>query len=255
MKQLKLFVVAVLCAFSWPVAAADVAPAGADRLLQTELKQQQIQRTTQRVGDQLSAIINEFERNGIAGEDVKVLRAIRMVLGRLSDTEMAQVITLLKQAQKASSDSSSKKDVTQAYSGQKSIITQMKQLLLEYQRQQALYEMSIMLRGLAARQSANMRLGVWLARTTDQKASSGFSEDEKRYLQQQGIDQAALRDETALIIKKIEAMSRETDGTATGERPKLALEHAKSGGLMVALDAAIEDLKNSKLLSATGNEK
>src|ERR1044072_9163909 len=72
-----------------------------DRLLQSELKQQQIQRTTQRVGDQLSAIISEFERNGIAGEDVKVLRAIRMVLNRLSEQGMAQVVTLLQQAQKA----------------------------------------------------------------------------------------------------------------------------------------------------------
>src|ERR1044072_6444932 len=101
-----------------------------------------------------------------------------------------------------------------------------------------------------------MRLGVWLARTTEQKGgASGFSEDEKRYLQQQGIDEAALRDETALVIKKIEALSEETDGTATGERPKAALDQVKSGGLMAALDSAIEDLKNSKLLSATGNEK
>ena len=83
MKQVKLFVLAVLCAFSWPVAAAENSSPRGDRLLQSELKQQQIQRTTQRVGDQLSSIIEEFERNGITGEDVKVLRAIRLVLGRL----------------------------------------------------------------------------------------------------------------------------------------------------------------------------
>ncbi len=140
-----------------------------DRLLQSELKQQQIQKTTQRIGDQLSAIIGEFESNGIAGEDVKVLRAIRLVLNRLSEKDMVQVVTLLQQAQKAPDDNAAKKDVIRAYSGQKAITTQLKQLLLEYQRQQALYEMSIMLRGLAARQSANMRVGVWLARQTDQR--------------------------------------------------------------------------------------
>src|SRR2546423_15077255 len=51
-------------------------------ILQQELKQQQIRSTTQRVGDQLESIIAEFERNGIGGEDVKVLRAIRRGLGK-----------------------------------------------------------------------------------------------------------------------------------------------------------------------------
>ena len=57
--------------------AADVSPLPNERLLQQELKQQQIRTTTQRVADQLTAIIDEFDRNGIAGEDVKVLQAIR----------------------------------------------------------------------------------------------------------------------------------------------------------------------------------
>ncbi|HMJ89286.1 MAG TPA: hypothetical protein VK530_05695 [Candidatus Acidoferrum sp.] len=245
---------ALLLTFAMIISAA--APPGNERILQQQLKQQQIQKTTQRVADQLSSVITEFDRNGIAGEDVKVLRAIRTVLGRLTEREMAQVIALLQQADKSGDDAASKKNVTEAYSNQKTIITQLKQLLLEYQRQQALYEISLMLRGLAARQSSNMRLGVWLARSTDQKGgANGFSEDEKRYLQQQGIDQAALKDETVMVLKKIESLAKETDGSATGERPKAALDQARTGGLVAALDAALDDLKNSKLLSATGNEK
>jgi hypothetical protein len=128
---------AVLCA---PLFAqtTQTTPKRSERLQQSEVKQQQLQRTTQRVGEQLSGIITEFERNGIAGEDVNVLRAIRMVLGRLGDKEMAQVITLLQQAQQGPDDNTARKTVTEAYSGQKTIITQLKQLLLEYQRQQAL---------------------------------------------------------------------------------------------------------------------
>src|SRR5687767_7793441 len=106
MRLLKVFAAALFFALPWMGRSAEVTTARGDRLLQSELKQQQIQRTTQRVGDQLSSIIGEFERNGIAGEDVKVLRAIRMVLGRLSEKEMTQVITLLQQAQKAGDDSS-----------------------------------------------------------------------------------------------------------------------------------------------------
>ena len=237
------------------VTSADVASPRSERLLQNQLKQQQIQRTTQRVGEQLSGIIGEFERNGINGEDVKVLRAIRTVLGRLSEKEMTQVVTLLEQALKSGDDANAKKDVTQAYSGQKTIITQLKQLLLEYQRQQALYEMSIMLRGLAARQSVNMRVGVWLARQSDSRPLANYGEDEKRYLQQQEIDQIALRDEVAQVLGKLERLAKESDGTATGERPKAALDEAKKGGLMTALNGSAEDLKNGRLLSATGNEK
>ena len=226
-----------------------------DRLLQSELKQQQIQRTTQRVSDQLSVIISEFERNGIAGEDVKVLRAIRAVLNRLSEREMAQVVVLLQQARAAGDDNASKKDVIEAYSGQKTITTQLKQLLLEYQRQQALYEMSIMLRGLATRQSANLRVGVWLARQTDQRPLKNFGEDEKRYLSQQEIDEIAIKDEVGLLLNKIDKLAKESDGTASGERPKAALDQARNGGLLSALDGSVEDLKSAKLLSATGNEK
>jgi len=229
--------------------------ASTDRLLQSQLKQQQIQRTTQRVSDQLSAIIEEFERNGIAGEDVRVLRAIRSVLHRLSEKEMAQVIELLQQAQKAGSDDAAKKGVVEAYASQKGIITQLNQLILEYQRQHALYEMSIKLRGLAARQSANMRVGVWLARQTESRQRQHFSEDEKRYLSQQEIDEVAIKDELALLLNAIDRIAKETEGTPTGERPKAALEQAKSGGLIAALDDAVKDLQTGKLLSATGNQK
>ena len=109
----------------WLVALAlpSLHAAGPDRLLQSELKQQQIQRTTQRVGEQLSAIIDEFERNGIAGDDVRVLRAIRSVLHRLSDKEMATVVAILQQAQKAGDDNSAKKGVVEAYASQKGLYT------------------------------------------------------------------------------------------------------------------------------------
>jgi len=226
-----------------------------DRLLQSEVKQQQIQRTTQRVGDQLSSIINEFDRNGIAGEDVKVLRAIHSVLNRLSEKDMTQVLTLLQRARASGDDAAVNKGVAEAYSGQKTIITQFKQLLLEYQRQQALYEMSIMLRGLAARQSVNMRVGVWLARQTDQRPLARFGEDEKRYLQQQEIDQIAIKDELGLLLNKLDKQARESDGTASGERPKAALDQARNDGLLTSLDGSVDDLKSGRLLSATGNEK
>src|SRR5690348_14247575 len=66
------------------------------RVRETERKQQTIRTQTQRLGEELTAIITEFDNNGMGqGEDVKVLRAIKGVLGNLSDREMARVIELL----------------------------------------------------------------------------------------------------------------------------------------------------------------
>src|SRR5436190_3240426 len=115
--------------------------------------------------------------------------------------------------------------------------------------------MSIKLRGLAARQSANMRVGVWLARQTAQRQLQNFNEDEKRYLSQQEIDQVAIKDELLLLLSAIERVAKETEGAPTGERPKAALEQAKNGGIVASLDDSVKDLQAAKLLSATGNDK
>src|SRR5256885_9688039 len=166
-----------------------------DRILQQELKQQQIRTTTQRVGDQLAAIIAEFDRNGIAGEDLKVLKAIRGVLGKLTDKDMDKVLAFLQLARTSTDPSTSTKNASDAYAGQKTIITQLKQLVLEYQRQQALYEISMRLKELANRESANMWLAVWLAKTTEGKSLTAFDEGQKSNLRIQGIDQEHIKEE------------------------------------------------------------
>ena len=105
---LRFFLALALC-LGWlgavrPLHAQPAAPAAApaDSLLQQELKQQQIKSTTRRVGEQLEIIIADFDRNGIAGEDVKVLRAIRGVLGYLTEKDMEKVIAFLQESRAAS---------------------------------------------------------------------------------------------------------------------------------------------------------
>src|SRR5882762_18097 len=181
--------------FGQTARAAEAPALPNERLLQQELKQQQIRTTTQRVADQLTAIIDEFDRNGIAGEDVKVLQAIKCVLSQLTAKEMEKVVGFLQQARTATDPNASTRIASDAYAGQKMIITQLKQLVLEYQRQQALYEISIRLKELANRQSANMWLGVWLANTTEGKPIGSFDEGQKSNLKIQEIDQENLKEE------------------------------------------------------------
>ena len=71
-----------------------------ERLQQNELRQQQIRTSTQRVGDQLQALISEFERNGLAGDEVETLRAIQSVLGDHQDSVVSRA-HLLREADAA----------------------------------------------------------------------------------------------------------------------------------------------------------
>src|SRR3954447_25543329 len=224
-------------------------------ILQQELKQQQLRSTTQRVGDQLASIIGEFERNGISGEDVKVLRAIRGVLGKLTEKDMEKVIQFLQVARTTEDSKAASRNEADAYAGQKTIITQLKQLVLEYQRQQALYDISIRLKELANRQSANMWLGVWLAKTTEGRQLTAYDEGQKNNLRIQEIDQGNIKEEVALVLAQLEKIAKTITDGPIAERPKAALQQVKEGGVSPALDSAVEELKGGKLLSATGNEK
>src|SRR5437868_8049602 len=208
-----------------PLQAASGYSSGAhEGILQQELKQQQLRATTQRVGDQLASIIGEFERNGISGEDVKVLKAIRGVLGKLTEKDMEKVIQFLQVARTTDDSKAASRNEADAYAGQKTIITQLKQLVLEYQRQQALYDISIRLKELANRQSANMWLGVWLAKTTEGRQLTAFDEGQKNNLKIQEIDQENIKEEVSIVLKKLESVGKEITDGPTAERSKQAIQ-------------------------------
>src|SRR4051812_49912532 len=64
---------------SFSVAADDALPP--EQIRAGEAKQTQIKAQTQNVAAQLGAIIDEFRRNGLDGQDVEVLEAIRRGVG------------------------------------------------------------------------------------------------------------------------------------------------------------------------------
>src|SRR5258706_1939020 len=102
---------AAIVAFATTLLRADAPPAGIDPLIQKEFKQQQIRTTTQKLAEQLGDLTSEFDRNGIGGDDLQVLRSIRAVLGNLTDQQMEQVINLLQQARSVGDASSSRQRV------------------------------------------------------------------------------------------------------------------------------------------------
>ena len=57
-------------------------------------------------------------------------------------------------------------DLTRAYGGQQGIIYQFRQLLIEYQRQQELYQLAARFADLADRQHVNLKSAVNLVKST-----------------------------------------------------------------------------------------
>jgi len=169
--------------------AQPAVPSTTNSILQQELKQQQIKNTTQRVGDQLAAIISEFDRNAISGEDVKVLRAIRGVLGTLSEQDMKLVIEYLQKSRETNDPGASTRQATEAYARQKTIKVKLDALVAEYKRQTELYELSLRFKEFAKRQTAYMWQAVDLARRSENKPLTSLSESQQADLRLVQIDQ------------------------------------------------------------------
>jgi hypothetical protein len=239
----------VLPAFSAPAAT----PALDQRVRESERKQQMIRTSTQRLGEDLSAIITEFENNGMGdGEDVKVLRAIKNVLGKLSDKEMARVIELLSSA-RGQDPTKTRTTVAEAFGGQKTIVVELRQLLLEYERQQELYELSLRFAQLANRQNLNLKEAKRLVRQAANKTADRFDENQKISLTVQKDEETAIRDEALGILGKLGTLASDTEST-TAERLSASLQSAKKGKLEENLRNAVEELKGGTFYRAATSE-
>src|SRR4051812_20419530 len=96
-----LFFVIVICVAS---VRAQTLPMP-QRVHQGETQQQSLRTRTRQVADQISAIIEEFNRNALPdGEDVHTLKAVQSVLSGLSDQDMDKVVALLQQARMSPAD-------------------------------------------------------------------------------------------------------------------------------------------------------
>jgi hypothetical protein len=226
----------------------------ADQIRQGEARQQQIKTQTQQVATQLGAIVDEFKRNGLDGADVQVLEAIRSVLDKLGETEMKKVIDALQEARSDANPSASQRAFVGAVTNQKNIVVQMRALLLEYQRQQALYDLSLRLAALAERENGNLKATVDLAKMAGNRTGVQYDDNQKASLQIQQAEQQALKEEVTPLLAKLQTLAKEAEETARNRLAK-AMEQLNSGGLRPAMDSAVEDLRNAALYRAAGNEK
>src|SRR5438477_655201 len=78
-----------------------------------------------------------------------------------------------------------------------------RQLLLEYERQQELYALSLRFTQLAARQNVNLKDAKKLVRAAGNKRIDTYDENQKINLSVQKDEQAAIRDEAMGVINRL----------------------------------------------------
>jgi chromosome segregation protein len=232
-----------------PLAAQTDLP---DAIRSAEARQTQLRQQAAQVAAGLQTIIDEYRRNGLAGEDLKVLEAVRDVLGNLSARQMAQVIESLQQARAAGDTPAGRQALVGAVAGQKDIVVRLRQVLAEYQRRQALVELAQRLSALAQRQDANLRQVVELGRVLGGKTD--LKDDQRISLSLQQAEQQAIRDEVLPLLARL-AVTRSEAGAEVRQRLDAALAHATDSRLRALLDSALDALRQPALYRAAAEEK
>jgi hypothetical protein len=224
---------------------------------QVEARQEGIRRQASRAVDELDAIIAEFDDSDLGAQgDLKTLRAIRSVLNRLSDQDMVRVIGLLQAVPAQTDGEQSKRTALDAYVGQKGIILQLRQLVLEFQSRQQLLEISLRFTDLAERQNDNVRM-LRRSLRPQKFASPGSGEESIRIqLGLQQAQQSAIRDETAALLTKLQRLSSDAAGDARNEaRVRGAIDDAKNSNVLNLIGRAADELVAMRLDTAAGNER
>jgi len=225
-----------------------------DVLSQAEVGQQQLRGSTARVGEQLDIILAEFSRNGLVGEEVQLLGSIRGLLSQLSDDDMARVIELLQEARGMAESGEQRGRLLEAFGDQKTVGVKLRQILLEYQRQQELAGVAARLEELAARQHVAMRDTLNLAQAGASRKREWLSENQRISLQLQVSEQASLRDEVMAVMDRLRSWEGEDDNDAAA-RAAEAMARPEVVRLGRVLDGVIKDLNSAQLLSATGRQR
>ena len=220
-------------------------------LIRQEVQQGNIGASLGRVARQLDAVIEEYDRNGLEGDDVDTLKRFRGMLNNLTRSEVTKIVKQLEQARLLKAENN--QNAFGAFAGQKQVTVQLEQIYLEWQRQQIFRELSSRFNRLAGTQRSNMQRTVDMYKKMAASSSYRYRDESKIDLRIQELDQAGINDEAGTLIKKLEELNEKLDA-GVEPRPKLAMEKI-TAELNPALDGALDDLKGSKLASAAGNER
>ncbi len=238
------------------LAVLTVAAAGTtDRLIQNERQQQLLRANIETVSAQLRALIEDYRRNGITGDEVQTLQTIAGILARLTGPEIQHVVELLQAARSAPDAGTAQHHILAAYSSQKTILVQLRQVVSEYRYRQELQEIADRLTALANRQHANLNLAIAYVTTAPEITATKPDESRRAVLAAQTTEQDAIGAEITSAIDRLTRFAKQPANADIAERTSKTLAAAKTGNLLPALDAALTGLQAGQILNATGQEK
>ncbi len=222
-------------------------------LREGEQKQAQIQGDTKALAESLDAMLGEYERNNLAGDDAAAVRRVRESLGRLSAGEMRQVVDLLQRARAASRTDAVVRTVADAFSAQKQIVVAIQRILDEHLREREAGEISRQLHSLADRQARNLQNGIELARMTAEVLPARATALLQAQLEAQRGEQAAIAAEVKIIRGRIARLAANPDSAETAGQLKAAAQQLEKTEPVA--EAAAQSLAARQLFKAATDEK
>ena len=157
-------------------------------LIRQEVQQGNIGASLGRVARQLDAVIEEYDRNGVEGDDVDTLKRFRGMLNNLTRSEVTKIVKQLEQARLLKAENN--QNAFGAFAGQKQVTVQLEQIYLEWQRQQIFRELSSRFNRLAGTQRSNMQRTVDMYKKMAASSSYRYRDESKIDLRIQELDQA-----------------------------------------------------------------
>ncbi len=229
------------------------APPPSGQIRDSEARQQQLVAETRGLAEQLDAMLGEYARNGLSGEDVATVEHLRSSLKKLTNTEMQAVLALLQRARTESGEGPTKKMVADAYAAQKAVLSRMDQLLAQHARVQQALELSQATARLANRQATNLHNGIELGKWAGGRKSDDFEQAMKANLQGQTVEQAALAEEGEALAKKLADFLQQSPTPEMAARFQKAIEDLQKTQARIA--GAAEALREGQLFRAVTQEK
>lgn len=164
---------------------------------QASVAQDQVRKQTQRIREELRALLVEFQSNTVAAQELAQGKTILGQLDALSDSEMLEVVKALREASRASDPAGSNARLAAAGTRQKGIQSALQTIADRLTAQKDEASMRQRLRQLAVRQTSAQRQGELMA--------SRWTQPEIITLAQ--AEQNAIKDETGSALETLQRLS------------------------------------------------
>ncbi|MBN8712011.1 MAG: hypothetical protein BGO12_09340 [Verrucomicrobia bacterium 61-8] len=196
MKTPQALICAIVATFAAAAHAVEKSPAAS--AYQASVAQDQVRKQTQRIREELRALLVEFQSNSVAGKELTQGKAILDQLDTLSDKEMLEVVKTLRDASRAPDVAGANAQLASAGTRQKSIQSALQTIADRLTAQKDEASMRQRLRELAVRQTSAQRQGELMASRWTEPGIIAIAQAE----------QTAIKDEVDSALETLQRLSR-----------------------------------------------